>query len=385
MTRNAGTRMEDFETKNRFFDELVNTSGLRWLGQNTNHFPAHPAVKQAMISVIEDEAFHAYAPPVGLEELRRLILDDVGLTDLSVMVTDGAIEGLYHTCRTFCGPGDEFITTDPGWKWPIAFVRTIGAKVIELPIYEPAQHHRLTPVQLEAAITDRTRLIYIIDPNNPLGISYSHGDIEAFARLARAADCFLIHDCTYRHFADDHTLAARFYPEKTITTYSFSKWLGLAGLRLGALIAHPSVVARLAEAAPNNLGSNILSQRAAIAGLKVKSLWFPQVQAEQRRHQAMIREAAAKIPGLTLPIYPSQGNFVAVDCQRAGIHPEALVDAYRAKRIMIRQAGYHTARYADRFVKISTTVPSAWVEELCALMPAVVEAAADRGVARALY
>jgi histidinol-phosphate aminotransferase len=52
---------------------------------------------------------------------------------------------------------------------------------------------------------------------------------------------------------------------------------------------------------------------------------------------------------------------------------------------MIRQAGYHTIRYADRFVKISTTVPSAWVEELCALMPAVVEEAADRAVARALY
>jgi aspartate/methionine/tyrosine aminotransferase len=377
--------MEDFETKNKYFDELFNTTGLRWLGQNTNHHPTHPAVKQVLIRSIESEEYHAYAPPLGMEELRQLILDDVGLPGASVMITDGAIEGLYHACRTLCGPGDDFITTDPGWKWPVNFVRAVGANVIELPIYDPAQNYRLTPAQLENAITAKTRLIYIIDPNNPLGVCYSAEDIRAFCDIARAAGAYLIHDCTYRHFADRHTLAAQTYPEHTIMTYSFSKWLGLAGLRLGALISHPSIIGRLAEAAPNNLGSNVLSQRAAIAGLKVKSAWFPEVQAEQRRNQGLIREAVAKIPGLSMPIYPSQGNFVVVDCKEAGVRPEALVDAYRAHRIMIRQAAYHSRCFADRFVKISTTVPTTWAEELCQLMPRVIDEASRHDVSGAVF
>jgi aspartate/methionine/tyrosine aminotransferase len=377
--------MEDLETRNRYFDELFNTRGLRWLGQNTNHHPTHPAVKKALIQAIENEEYHAYAPPVGLEELRHLILDDVGLPNASIMITDGAIEGLYHACRTFCGPGDEFITADPGWKWPTSFVRAVGGKVIELPVYEAAQDYRLTPAQLSSAITEKTRIIYIIDPNNPLGVCYPSEDVRAFADIAREADAYLIHDCTYRQFADNHTLAARFYPEKTIMTYSFSKWLGLAGLRLGALISHPSIIETLAEAAPNNLGSNVLSQRAAIAGLKVKAEWLPEIQAEQRRNQTLIRDASTKIKGLSMPIYPSQGNFVVIDCKQAGIRPEALVEGYRAHRIMIRHAGYHTQRYADRFIKISTTVPIGWVEELCQLMPQIVDEAAGRSGHGALY
>jgi aspartate/methionine/tyrosine aminotransferase len=375
----------EFERKNRHFDALFATPDLRWLGQNTNHFPSHPAVREALIGSIEREEYHAYAPPAGLEELRALILDDLGLEDAAAYVTDGAIEGLYHACRTLCAPGGTFVTTEPGWKWPIAFARSSGAEVIELPIYDPARGYRLTPDQLAAAVGQDTRLIYLIDPNNPLGVSYSAADVRAIAGVARGAGAYLIHDCTYRHFADDHTLAARFYPERTITTYSFSKWLGLAGLRIGALVAHPDLIERLAAAPPNNLGSSVVAQRAAIAGLKIKAEWFPEVQRHQREHQAMIRDAALAVEGLCVPVFPSQGNFMVVDCHAAGVHPDALCDAFRERRILIRQASYHTWRYADRFVKISTTVPRAWIEELTALLPAAVEEARGRRRSGALY
>jgi len=366
------------DERNQYFDRLFNTPGLMWLGQNTNHFPTHPAVRQAMLACIEAEEFHAYAPPAGIEELRRLIAADVGLPDATVLVTDGAIEGLYHTCRTLCGPGDTFVTTDPGWKWPIAFCRASGADIVELPIYGPEYGFRLQAKQLEQAVGDRTRLIYLVDPNNPLGIRYEPEEIEAIASIARAAGAYLIHDCTYRHFADGHTLAAHIYPEGTITTYSFSKWLGLAGLRVGAILGDGPLIERLASAPPNNLGSNVLSQRAAIAGLKIKAEWFPEVQRRQRANQALIRDAALAIEGLAVPVYPSHGNFMIVDVTGAGVSPDALCGALREHGVMIRQAGYHTERFADRFVKIGTSVPEAWVERLCALLPEAVERA--RGV-----
>ena len=83
--------MRNFEIRNQHFDRLVNSDGLRWLGQNTNHFPTHPAVREALVKSIDDEEFHAYAPPAGLEELRALIVADLGLEGASSIVTDGAI------------------------------------------------------------------------------------------------------------------------------------------------------------------------------------------------------------------------------------------------------------------------------------------------------
>ena len=71
--------------------------------------------------------------------------------------------------------------------------------------------------------------------------------------------------------------------------------------------------------------SSVLAQQAAIAGLGIKSKWFPEVQRIQRANQQAIKEASSAVPGLSTPIYPSQGNFLAVDCHNAEISPDALV------------------------------------------------------------
>ena len=68
--------MRPFQKRNKHFEALVANPDLIWMGQNTNHLPTHPAVKQAMIATIENEDYHAYAPPIGLEELRALMLSD---------------------------------------------------------------------------------------------------------------------------------------------------------------------------------------------------------------------------------------------------------------------------------------------------------------------
>lgn len=366
--------MKRFETRNAYFDKLLNTPGLKWLGQNTNHVPAHPQVIEAMVKCAREEDFHVYAPPAGLEELRAGILADIGLTGQSALVSDGAVASLYHVCHTLLRPGDDFITTDPTWNWPMAFARSVGANVIQLPIYGAEHGYRLAPERLAAAITPRTRMIYIVDPNNPLGSACTKAEIEAITAIARQAGAWLVHDCTYRHFAYEHHLAGAIYPERTVTIYSFSKWLGLAGLRVGAVVANPDIVEQLASAPPNNLGSSLLSQRAALAGLKIKQEWFPGALALTRDNQAMIHAAVARMPGFSIPVYPSNGNFIVLECGD-GVRPEALVAAYGERGIMIRQGSYHTPTFGDRFVKISTSVPKAWVEELVELLPAMVERA----------
>ena len=76
--RRPGGSMAAFELRNQYFDRLFSTPGLRWMGQNTNHHPLPAAVTEAMIDCIRDDGFRAYAPPLGFEELRALIVADVG-------------------------------------------------------------------------------------------------------------------------------------------------------------------------------------------------------------------------------------------------------------------------------------------------------------------
>ncbi|MEG6510055.1 pyridoxal phosphate-dependent aminotransferase [Methyloligella sp. 2.7D] len=377
--------MKNFEIRNAHFDHLVNTPGMKWLGQNTNHATPHPSVIAAMQKSIRDEEFHIYAPPAGLEELRAGIIGDLGLQGQSVLISDGAVSALSHICNTLLSPGDELLTTDPTWNWPMSFAQQAGATVSKIPIYGAEYGYRLAPERLAAAITDKTRVIYFVDPNNPLGTVATRDEIAQIAEIARDAGAYLIHDSTYRHFAYEHHLASRFYPEGTLTTYSFSKWLGLAGLRIGAVVGSPDLIERLAVAPPNNLGSSILAQRAAIAGLASKEQWFPQVLKDLRLNQELVREAVEAIPGLSLPVYPSNGNFLVVECDETGIDSAALASAYQPHDIMIRQGAYHTEAFGRRFIKVSLTVPREWVEAFVALLPEMLETARGKNEELALF
>jgi histidinol-phosphate aminotransferase len=363
--------MTQFEARNAHFDQLFSNQHLCWLGQNTNHLPMHKTVREAILASIESEEFHAYAPPGGFESLRAAIVEDLGLPHetMRALVTDGAVAGLATVCRALCEPRTNFVTTDPGWKWPMQFARQAGAEVREIPIYDHATDYRLTAARLAERVDARTRIIYIVDPNNPLGVRYTRQETREFCEIARRVGAYILHDCTYRDFAEDHVLAAELYPERALTIYSFSKWLGLAGLRVGAIVAHCDVIERLAAYATATLGCSVIAQRAAEAGLRVKSEWMAEVQIVQRRNQAAVKQAVDAIPGLALPVYPSHGNFLVIECVKLGISPEALAAAFAQQNIMVRQGSYHTERFGSRFIKVSTTVPPEWIDAFCRSLP----------------
>ena len=170
-----------------------------------------------------------------------------------------------------------------------------------------------------------------------------------------------------------------------MTIVSFSKWLGLAGLRLGALVASPQLLARILPHSQAPLGASVLAQRAAIAGLGVKAEWMAEVIAQQRENQRMIIDAFNALPGFLVPVFPSQANFIVVECTGAGVTPEALVTALGERDIMVRQGTYHTPRFGHRFIKISTTVPKAWAQALCDALPQAVERARTLPATAALF
>ena len=376
--------MADAETRNRYFDALFSTPDLAWMGQNTNHIPAHPAVREAMIRSIEAGEYNAYAPPLGFEALRRAIVADLGVPSAGALVTEGGVNALAMVCRARARPGTTLVTTDPTWKWPCLFASQAGAEVIQIPIYDPATRYKLTPAALRAAVDERCALIYIVDPNNPLGIRYDRDEIEAFAAIARSVGALLVHDCTYRDFADGHTPVLAVAPEGSVVSVSFSKWLGLAGMRIGALVAAPDLLAEFAAVSTSVLGASVVAQRAASAGLAVKPQWMAEVRRIDRANKAMI-VASAEAAGLAVPVQPSHGNFLVLETAATGLRPEAIVEAARRGGVMIRQGRYHTERFGDRFIKVSTSVPSAWAERFCEGLPGFLDTARTLNNVPALF
>jgi histidinol-phosphate/aromatic aminotransferase/cobyric acid decarboxylase-like protein len=144
-------------------------------------------------------------------------------------------------------------------------------------------------------------------------------------------------------------------------------------LRIGALVVPPALLEEFAGQGTSVLGASVIAQRAALAGLSVKAEWMAQVRRIDNANKAMVRDAFLKLPGFSFPVWPSHGNFLVIET--TDVRPEALVEAARRHGIMIRQGTYHTARFGDRFIKISTSVPAEWAEKLCALLPALVEEA----------
>jgi aspartate/methionine/tyrosine aminotransferase len=345
------------------FEALLSREGLAWMGQNTTHLEPPAEVVAALRDCTDRREFQLYAPALGFKRLRELILDDLGLADTRAvaMITDGAVGGLYHVCTALAAGLSRLITTDPGWPWPARFVGFSRVPVTMVPVYTRERGYRLRAEQL-AEVIERRSLLYLIDPLNPLGSSYRRDELEAIAELARASDSLIVHDCTYRHFAQGHTLMADLYPEGTLTTYSFSKWLGLAGLRVGALVGPPGLMGTLTEVPANPLGAGIAAQRAAIAGLEVKFPWLSRLRAVNAANQQVVSDAVTESGLGRVLVQPSHGNFLAVDIGESGWTADGLCAALLERDVFIRPGTYQSPLFGERFVKVSTSVPPEWAQ-----------------------
>lgn len=354
------------------FEFLLERDDLVWMGQNTTHLPPAPEVLRALELSTARHEFQLYAPAPGFSRLRSLIVRDLGLAGMDAWVTDGAVAGLHHIVTALAPALSKVVTTDPGWPWPERFATVQGVPVSVLPVYSPEAGFKVLAEQLEAEV-EANSLIYLIDPLNPLGSSYSRAELVEITSLARSRNAYVVHDCTYRHFAKGHTLAAELYPAGTFTTYSFSKWLGLAGLRLGAVVAEPSLLSRLTEVPANPLGANITAQRAAIAGLEIRDRWLGELTRVNELNQRIVQDAIEASGLGRVLVRPSHGNFLAVEVTGSGWSADGLCAAMLDRDVFIRSGTYQSPRFGDRFVKISTSVPAAWAQRFAAAWTAVAE------------
>ena len=350
---------------------------IAWLSQNTNHLVPPGIVQSAVEQALKGRRYEGYPLATGDPELVETIAKDFGVAGLTPFLTGGGTEALYMTTRALLGSGDEVVASDPSYLIIHRFIELCGAKPKTVDIYAPP--FRLSADRVQEAVGPHTRMILLIDPLNPLGSGYPREEVRAIAEIAHDRRLVLLNDVTYRDFSDGHALAAEFAPEETVTVWSVSKNCGLAGLRLGGLLARPELLAKIARFNTNDLGVNVLAQAAALAALKTKPQWIASVVKQTRANGARIREVVAGVPGTSLPVYPSRANMMVIDIAPTGVSPDAVQDEMlRHHGVFVRAGNYLSPTHGKQFVRVSFSNPPADIERFANAFPAAVKTLRER-------
>jgi aspartate aminotransferase len=212
------------------------------LDQGDVSFPAPDAVKAAMRKAIDDDRTH-YLQTNGLPRLRERLAEKlrsrngIPLGDADeVMITNGGVHGLYLLAQALLEPGDEVIVPDPGWPSVRAVVLAARAVPVRCPLHEGLEW-RLDLDELEAAITPRTRAIYLNSPNNPTGGVLTRADLERIAAIAHNRNLWIMSDEAYEDvvFGVEQVSIASLpgMYARTVSAFTFSKSFAMTGLRLG--------------------------------------------------------------------------------------------------------------------------------------------------------
>jgi N-succinyldiaminopimelate aminotransferase len=191
-------------------------------------------------------ALHAganqYAPLPGVPALRTAIAEHqrsrYGLVhdpDTEVQVTFGATEAIAAALLGLCDPGDEVIALDPAYDSYAAGVALAGARLRRVALHPP--EWRFDPAELEAAVSERTRLVLLNSPHNPTGRVLDRGELEAVAALCREHDLIAVIDEVYEHlvFEGEHVPLATLpgMAERTLTISSVGKTFSVTGWKIG--------------------------------------------------------------------------------------------------------------------------------------------------------
>lgn len=239
--------------------------------------PEH--IKEACIAALQSGKTK-YAPTPGIEPLRQALADkylldyNLKVAPSQVIVSPGGKFSCYLTILATCSPGDEVIIPAPYWVSYPEMVKLAGAKPVFV-LADDTTGFRLTPEQLEAAITPRTRLLILNSPSNPTGAVYTKAQLEAIVAVALKHNLYILSDEIYEHLTYDgakHYSPATFSAEaaaRVIIVSGFAKTYAMTGWRLGTTVA-PAPVAKAIAELQSQMTSNAttFAQYGALAALK---------------------------------------------------------------------------------------------------------------------
>ncbi len=288
------------------------------LGEPDFNTPRHicDAATRAM-----HEGHTHYTPASGIAELRsaiaRLYKKTYGLevSAEQVLVSNGAKHSLHNALAGTVGPGDEVIIPTPYWVSYSDLVQMTGASYKLVPTTE-AGRYKMTPAQLKAAITPRSRLVMLNSPSNPTGSVYTRRELEALADVILDARLGVISDEIYEKLVYGDARATCFatlrpgLAESTITISGVSKSYAMTGWRIGWAVA-PLAVAKAMANVQSQETSNpcSVSQYAALAALEGDQGCVEEMRREFQARRDLVCRRLCELPGIGCPV--PEGAFYA--------------------------------------------------------------------------
>ena len=290
-------------------------------------------IVEAALRAVSDPKNHRYTPAVGLPEMREAIaektLRDSGtkVDPSQVLVTNGGKQAVYTAFQVALNDGDEVLVPTPYWTTYPEAIKLAGGTQVDV-FAGSDQDYKVTPEQLEAHYTEKTKALLMCSPNNPTGAVYSKEELEAIGKWALGKEgLWVITDEIYQNLVYDGLKAysiTELVPElaeRTMMVNGVAKSYAMTGWRLGWLIA-PSDAAKAAANLQSHLTSNVsnISQRAAIEAITGDQEPVRQMlEAFNRRRKTAVAELN-KIEGIVTPtpegafyVYPDVSGLFGRD------------------------------------------------------------------------
>lgn len=271
------------------------------LSSNENPYPPLPSVIEAIGDAVA--TMHRY-PNMAVPHLTTMLAERYGVSEDEVAFGGGSVEVAAQLIRAFAGAGDEVMFAWRSFEAYPLLTRGAGATPVQVPLTQDLRHDLAAML---AAITERTRVIFICTPNNPTGPAVGHDELRDFLTQVPPRILVVV-DEAYVHFQTDLTAARgielfREFPHVAVL-HTFSKAYGLAGLRLGYAIAREPIQEGLRKVAMPFAVTDV-AQAAGVASLEAEDELRARIDvvvAERARVEAGLAEQG-------WPVIPSQANF----------------------------------------------------------------------------
>ena len=274
-------------------------------------------IKQAAIEAI-NQNYSKYSPIDGFLELREAICEKFKRDNQliykpsQIVVSTGAKQSLANAALVMLNEGDEVILPAPYWVSYSEIIKIAQGVPVEVPT-TIENNFKITPEQLEKAITPRTKMIWFNSPSNPSGAVYTKQELENLAVVLRKyPNIFIVSDEIYEYinFTETYTSIAQIdgLYDRTITINGVSKAFAMTGWRIGYLAA-PEWIAKACYKIQGQItsGANTIAQRATITALKTPITTFQYMKEEFRKRRDIVVNLLREVKGFK--VYEPQGAF----------------------------------------------------------------------------
>ena len=305
----------------------VNVDQIWKLSSNENILGPSPLAQQAIQESLPNLHEYAFRDDSSLKQ--AICGTHPELIPANIITANSGIETLELICRAFVSPGLECVISHPTFVAYESMIENEGGKVVNVPL--ETENYTIDVEAILQAVNDKTRLVFITNPNNPTGTYTGKQEIDRLIHNL-PEDVVVVYDEVYFHFADapDYPRAFDYIEENrnVIGVHSFSKAYGLAGIRLGFGISTPRIISYI-ESIKRPFIINTLSMVAGISALQDTEHLKKTLDLIRSEKRWLYQE----FDRLGVKYWPSQTNFIFIECE---MPLKYFIDGMLAQGIMIR-------------------------------------------------